>query len=129
MSPACREALFDRALVDVPCSGTGVLGRRPDARWRKAETDLPAHAHRQLQLLECAYVRVRPGGIIVYSTCSLEEEENDAVVDRFLARHSKARLEPASRWFPGRAWAGRSVQTLPGREVGDGSFAARLRKE
>ena len=119
---------FDRVLTDVPCSGTGVLGRHPEARWHKAAKDLPGHAERQLGILEAAFVRLRPGGILVYSTCSLEEEENDAVVDRFLARRSDASLEVASAWFPQQAWAARTVQTLPGRDLGDGAYAARIRR-
>jgi 16S rRNA (cytosine967-C5)-methyltransferase len=119
---------FDRVLVDVPCSGTGVLGRHPEARWRKLPEDLPRHAHRQSRILEAAFERLRPGGVLVYSTCSLEEEENDAVVDRFLAGRADALLEVASPWFPGRSWAARTVQTLPGREPGDGAYAARIRR-
>jgi 16S rRNA (cytosine967-C5)-methyltransferase len=123
-----RSATFDRVLVDVPCSGTGILGRHPDARWRKNEADLPRQSARQMAILESAYEALRPGGVVVYSTCSLEEEENDAVVDRFLARHADVELEPASVHVPGVAWARRTVQTLPGREPGDGAYAARLRK-
>jgi len=119
---------FDRVLADVPCSGTGVLGRHPEARWHKAAKDLPGHAERQLGILESAFERLRPGGILVYSTCSLEEEENDAVVDRFLARRTDASLELASDWFPMQAWAARTVQTLPGRDPGDGAYAARIRR-
>jgi 16S rRNA (cytosine967-C5)-methyltransferase len=119
---------FDRVLVDVPCSGTGVLGRHPEARWRKAAADLPRHAVRQLGILEAAYQRLRAGGVLVYSTCSLEQEENDAVVDHFLSRNQNARLEVASRQFPQRPWAARTIQTLPGRDVGDGAYAARIRR-
>lgn len=122
------DPAFDRVMVDAPCSGTGVLARHPEARWRKSEADLPRHAQRQLAILEGAFRRLRRGGVLVYSTCSLEEEENDAVVDRFLSRRADARLEPAARRFPGRPWATRTVQTLPGREPGDGAYAARLRR-
>ena len=119
---------FDCVLADVPCSGTGVLGRHPEARWHKAAKDLPRHSERQFLILEAAFARLRPDGILVYSTCSLEEEENDAVVDRFLARHADACLEMASTRFPDQAWAARTVQTLPGRDLGDGAFAARIRR-
>ena len=123
-----RPGVFDRVLVDAPCSGTGVLRRRPEARWRKSESDLARQARRQAAILEAAFEALRPGGRLVYSTCSLEEEENDTVVDGLLARRSDARLEPASRRFPGVAWASRTIQTLPGREPGDGAFAALIRK-
>mgnify|MGYP006425153327 CR=1 FL=1 len=119
---------FDRVLADVPCSGTGVLGRHPEARWHKAAKDLPRHAARQLQILDSAFARLRPGGLLVYSTCSLEEDENDAILDRFLARRTDACLEMASRQFPGQPWAARTVQTLPGRDPGDGAYAARIRR-
>ncbi len=122
------EGVFDRVLVDAPCSGTGVLRRQPEARWRKSESDLARQSHRQSAILESAFQALRPGGRLVYSTCSLEDEENDAVVDRLLARRADARLEPASGRFPGQAWAARTVQTLPGREPGDGAFAALIRK-
>ena len=119
---------FDGVLVDAPCSGTGVLRRQPEARWRKAEADLERQSRRQSAILESAFGALRPGGRLVYSTCSLEEEENDAVVDGLLARRADARLEPASRRFPGVDWAARTIQTLPGREAGDGAFAALIRK-
>ena len=119
---------FDRVLADVPCSGTGVFSRYAEARWRKKPEDLSRHAERQFSILEAAFERLRPGGTLVYSTCSLEEEENDAVVDRFLARRADARLEAASLQFPDRPWATRAIQTLPGRDPGDGAYAARLHR-
>lgn len=120
---------FDRILVDAPCSATGTLARNPDARWRKRPEQLPGLAALQYAILRQAFARLRPGGVLVYSTCSLEEEENSGVVERFLAATPQARLEPAAAFFPGVPWAGAYVQTLPGREPGDGSFAARIRQE
>ncbi|MFH1569877.1 MAG: 16S rRNA (cytosine(967)-C(5))-methyltransferase RsmB [Gemmatimonadota bacterium] len=128
LATRCGSPLFDRVLVDAPCSGTGVYARRPEARWRRGPAGLARHAELQYRILRQAFARLRPGGVLVYSTCSLEEEENDAVVDRLLAEEPAAVLEPAGLRFPGAAWARRCVQTLPGREPGDGSFAARLRK-
>ena len=120
---------FDRILVDAPCSGTGTLGRRPDGRWRKFPGQLPKLAKAQYTLLTNAFALLRRGGTIVYSTCSLELEENDFLVERFLHTTADAHLEKASDFFPNRAWAGRYIQTVPGREPGDGSFAARIRKK
>jgi 16S rRNA (cytosine967-C5)-methyltransferase len=78
---------FDRVLVDAPCSGLGTVRREPDIKWRRHESDLADLASRQLALLERAADVVRPGGRLVYATCSSEPEENERVVERFLARH------------------------------------------
>jgi 16S rRNA (cytosine967-C5)-methyltransferase len=78
---------FDRVLIDAPCSGLGTVRRDPDIRWRVAESDLPGLAATQLALLERTADLVRPGGSLVYSTCSSEPEENDQVVAAFLAAH------------------------------------------
>jgi 16S rRNA (cytosine967-C5)-methyltransferase len=74
---------FDRVLVDAPCSGLGTIRRDPDIRWRRREDELPALARDQLALLLRAADVVRPGGRLVYSTCSSEPEENDAVIAAF----------------------------------------------
>jgi len=119
---------FDRVLVDAPCSSTGIFGRRADARWRRPPDTIARSAERQRALLGQAYGRLRPGGILVYSTCSIEAEENEAVIEEFLAATPSARLEPARDFLNRSAWCDRYVQTLPGRDAGDGSFAARLRR-
>ncbi len=80
--------LYDAVLVDAPCSNTGVLRRRPDAKWRLKADDINKASDMQLALLEKASVFVRPGGRLVYSTCSLEEDENQAVVQRFMQKKS-----------------------------------------
>lgn len=77
--------LFDRVLVDAPCSGLGTIRRDPEIRWRRTEANLPLFAQDQLVLLHRAAQVVRPGGRLVYATCSSEPEENDGVVDVFLA--------------------------------------------
>lgn len=122
------EGLFDRVLVDVPCSGTGTLGRRPDARWRKQADQLHHLQTVQAELLRRGFERLRPGGVMVYSTCSLESEENEAVVEAFLDGRTDVALEEASAFFPSVPWAERYINTIPGREPGDGGFAARLRR-
>ncbi len=119
---------FQRVLADVPCSATGILGRHPDARWRKRPGHLPGLVELQYSILQQAFAGLREEGVLVYSTCSLEEEENAGLVERFLSATRMAELEPASRHFPGTAWADRYIQTLPGRDPGDGGFAARIRK-
>jgi 16S rRNA (cytosine967-C5)-methyltransferase len=78
---------FDRVLVDAPCSGLGTLRRDPDIRWRRREEDLEGLARQQYTLLERAAALLRPGGRLVYATCSSEPEENEAVVDAFMSHH------------------------------------------
>jgi 16S rRNA (cytosine967-C5)-methyltransferase len=84
---------FARILVDAPCSGTGTLARNPEIRWRLRLEDLPELAARQRALLERAAERLAAGGTLVYSTCSLEPEENEQVVEWFLGRHPKFELK------------------------------------
>ncbi len=112
----CGEASgeYDGVLVDAPCSNTGVLARRPEARWRVKERHLKGMAERQLKILKTAAAFVRPGGTVVYSTCSLEPEENLGVVEAFLALRDGFALEEARTAYPDEA-------------RGDGGFMARLR--
>jgi 16S rRNA (cytosine967-C5)-methyltransferase len=86
-----EESAFDLVLADVPCSGTGTLGRNPEIRHRLGPEDLPRHADRQYAILSAALRSVRPGGRVVYSTCSLEPEENEQVVSAVLAENRGAR--------------------------------------
>ncbi len=109
-----RGDRFDRVLVDAPCSNTGVMRRRPDLRWRIDEKEIARLAKLQSHLLAKAGEFVRPGGVLVYSTCSLEPEENERVVEPFLDSHPKFRLETT-----------RSL--IPPRDGVDGAYVARLR--
>jgi 16S rRNA (cytosine967-C5)-methyltransferase len=79
--------VFDRVIVDAPCSGLGTVRRDPDIRWRRHEADLAGFAEYQRTLLARAARAVAPGGRLVYATCSSEPEENEAVVDAFVAAH------------------------------------------
>lgn len=114
---------FDAVLVDPPCSGLGVLSGRPDARWRRSESDVPVLAALQGQLLARALRLVRPGGRVVYSTCTLLPQENEDVV-----RASGARISDLSTGLPEFAHPRLpgALRTLPGRDGTDGFFVARL---
>ncbi len=123
--PPWSPHTFDRVLVDAPCSGLGVLRRRPDARWRLQADDLPRLAQLQRRLLEAAMVLVRPGGILVYSVCTLSLIET-AAIDRWLSTdHPQLRPLPP----PGAPWetAGRGAQLLPQTEGTDGMYLLKLR--
>ncbi|MFN9720449.1 MAG: transcription antitermination factor NusB [Planctomycetota bacterium] len=98
---AMPDGPFDAALVDVPCSNTGVLNRRPEARWRCDENSLRELVNLQTRLLLQACERVRPGGRVVYSTCSLEPEENRGVVDAVLSAMKEFRLMAEHLHLPG----------------------------
>lgn len=106
---------FDAALVDVPCSNTGVLGRRPEARWRLKPDDLSRLVQLQTKLLLTAADRVRPGGAVVYATCSIESEENRGVVKAALKGLPEFTLEAEEESVPG--------------HPGDGGYWARLRRK
>lgn len=126
-APGLRE--LDAVLLDVPCTGTGTFRRHPDARWRLRRSDLALLAASQAELLRAAASRVKPGGLLVYSTCSLEPEENDEQVDAFLASHPDWTEEPPSPGSVPETVIDRGrLRVLPHVHGTDGSFAVRLRK-
>jgi 16S rRNA (cytosine967-C5)-methyltransferase len=120
----------DAVLVDAPCTGTGTFRRHPDARWRLKVSDLAVMGALQGSLLRAAADVVRPGGLLIYSTCSLEPEENDVQVERFLADSAGAwTLEPPPDGsVPAAVLDAGRLRVLPQRHGTDGAFAARLRK-
>ncbi|MFL5629659.1 MAG: 16S rRNA (cytosine(967)-C(5))-methyltransferase RsmB [Gemmatimonadaceae bacterium] len=126
-APAIRPV--DAVLIDVPCTGTGTFRRHPDARWRIKVSDIAVMSALQKSILKAAAQVVRPDGILVYSTCSLEPEENDAQVDSFLAENLNWILEPPPEGSvaPDLLDGGR-LRVLPHRHGTDGAFAARLRR-
>ena len=120
---------FDRVLVDAPCSGLGVLGRRADARWRKGPEILDEMPPLQLELLAAGGRQARPGGVLVYSVCSFEPEETTDVVERFLDQNPGFVLESASGLLPDEAMDDQGfMRVLPHVHGCDGAFAARFRK-
>ena len=125
-APFRSEALA-AVLVDAPCSATGTMARHPDARWRVTQRAIARAAARQRALLAAAAALVRPGGLLVYATCSLEPEENSDIVTEFLARHPQFARVPAAGAVPADLLtpAG-DFQSLPQRHGMDGAYAARL---
>ncbi|MDP6524922.1 MAG: 16S rRNA (cytosine(967)-C(5))-methyltransferase RsmB [Kiritimatiellia bacterium] len=113
---AAGNELFDRILLDMPCSNTGVLQRRPDARWRFSEGRLKGLARTQAKILDAVARVLAPGGTIVYSTCSLEPEENGQLVKSWLKKNRSFRLLEKKQLFPPESRT-------------DGAFAAALKKQ
>jgi 16S rRNA (cytosine967-C5)-methyltransferase len=125
--PAIRPV--DLVLLDAPCTGTGTFRRHPDARWRLRISDIAVLVSLQRSILRAAATVVRPGGFLVYSTCTLEPEENDEQIDAFLAEHPGWRLEPPPEGVvPPTVLDEGRLRVLPHRHGTDGAFAARLRR-
>jgi 16S rRNA (cytosine967-C5)-methyltransferase len=125
--PALRN--MDAVLVDVPCTGTGTFRRHPDARWRLKASDLAVMPAIQRSIIRAAAEAVKPGGLLIYSTCSLEPEENDAQVETFLDEHPEFTLEPPPDGVvPASTLDAGRLRVLPHRHGTDGAFAARLRR-
>jgi 16S rRNA (cytosine967-C5)-methyltransferase len=120
-------ARFDAVLLDAPCSGLGTLARHPDIRWRLPPDELPKMAARQGQLLAQLAPLVRPGGLLVYAVCSIEPEENEEVVEPFLAAGAPFDHDPLPAWAAPFA-DGPYARTRPELHSGDAFFAARLRR-
>jgi len=131
-SAALPENAFDRLLLDAPCSGLGVIRRNPEAKWRPTADDITRLAASQKTMLKNAIRLLKPGGVMLYSTCSTDPEEDEAVVQEVLSRNKECRLENLNQLFPDlaalftpegmfRAW--------PHRHGMDGFFAARIRKK
>ncbi len=117
---------FDAVLLDAPCSATGIVRRQPDVLLHRREADITALTALQWRLLDAAWTVLKPGGTLVYTTCSLLADENTRQVDAFLTRHADARAEDPGAAFGHASGVGR--QRLTGEDGMDGFFYARLRK-
>jgi len=126
-NPAIRPV--DAVLIDVPCTGTGTFRRHPDARWRIKVSDIAVMSALQKLILRAAAKTVKPDGLLIYSTCSLEPEENDSQIDSFLSDNLNWILEPPPEGsLPPELLDGGRLRVLPHRHGTDGAFAARLRR-
>ncbi|MBJ3815087.1 16S rRNA (cytosine(967)-C(5))-methyltransferase RsmB [Shimwellia pseudoproteus] len=118
----CGEQIFDRILLDAPCSATGVIRRHPDIKWLRRDADIAELALLQGEILDAIWPHLKSGGTLVYATCSILPEENSQQIAAFLARHPEATLvDTGTPAQPGR-------QNLPAAEEGDGFFYAKLIK-
>jgi 16S rRNA (cytosine967-C5)-methyltransferase len=127
LSPPFAAAAFPAVFVDAPCTATGTMARHPDARWRLSPGAIARAAERQGALLAAAAALVRPGGLLIYATCSLEPEENGDVVNGFLAAHPEFCRAPVAGAVPAPLLtADGDFQSLPQRDGMDGAYAARL---
>jgi 16S rRNA (cytosine967-C5)-methyltransferase len=123
---------IDRVLVDAPCSGMGTLRRNPDVKWRQQEGGIAEMTEKQASILDGAARLVKFGGRLVYATCSLLDEENDAIVQGFLAAHSDFELVPVSKVLAEQRIdleMGDTLKMLPHKHGTDGFFAAVLERK
>ena len=126
-----RDLLYDRILIDAPCSGLGTLRSHPEIKWQRQERDIQRLSQLQAKILNRGAGYLKPGGVLVYSTCTLTRDENERIVEAFLAEHEEFELEDGARYLPESAKTmvrGKFFQALPQRDNTDGFFAARMRK-
>lgn len=131
-SGALPANIYDRVLLDAPCSGLGVIRRNPEAKWRLKPEDITRLAGSQKVMLANAARMLKPGGVLLYSTCSTSREENEDVVGDFLSRSPDCVLENLNDLFPAHRelfTAGGMFRAWPHRHGMDGFFAARIRKK
>jgi len=124
--------VFDRILLDAPCSGLGVLRRNPDIKWNSTEKSLKRHADIQKRFLENLAPMVKPNGVLVYSVCSIEPEENEAVIRAFLKNHPEFVIDKSPGKLPetmlSQIEPTTGFKTLPILNDMDGFFLARMRR-
>jgi 16S rRNA (cytosine967-C5)-methyltransferase len=117
---------FDAILLDAPCSATGIIRRQPDIKWHRQASDIAALCALQSRLLDALWTALRPGGRLLYSTCSVLKDENERQVEAFLARTAEARPVPLDDRYG--AFSGHGRQRFPGQDGMDGFYYALLTK-
>jgi 16S rRNA (cytosine967-C5)-methyltransferase len=121
-------AAYDRVLLDVPCSGWGVFQKKAELRWQKNQ-DMDKLLKLQKDALKTGASFVRPGGFLVYSTCTLNEEENERQIERFLKKNKAFTLVPASEFILKEYTENGYLKTIPFSHYTDGAFAAKMQKK
>ena len=122
---------FDKVakmILDVPCSGTGVVNRRADLKWKKSFSDISRNTKIQRKMLSNCSKYIKKGGILVYSTCSIEIEENQDIINNFLSDNKNFVLEDAADYVDNKIVYNKMINVLPGMHELDGGFAARLKR-
>ena len=123
---------MDAVLVDAPCSGLGVMGDKPDIKYRLTEDTIDALVPIQKQILETCASYVCPGGLLVYSTCTILPEENEKQIRAFLKAHPEFEPDLSDKWLPESIrcrYQDGMIQILPCRDHLEGFFIARLRRK
>jgi len=120
---------FDLVFADVPCTGLGTISKKPDIKWKRENEDIIKLSKIQKNIIDNAAELVKPGGVLLYSTCTIEPEENADNVRYFLEKHPEFELDPAEKYLPEKVCTDGMMQTYPHRHSCDGAFAARLVKK
>lgn len=123
------EEEFDLVFADVPCTGLGTISKKPDIKWKRESEDIIRLNKIQKSIIDNAAEMVKPGGVLVYSTCTIEPEENVQIIKYFLEKHPEFELDPAEKYLPEKVCVDGMMQTYPHRHSCDGAFAARLIKK
>ncbi len=124
------EGEYDRVLLDPPCSGWGTAGKHSDLRWSKTRLDITNMAKIQAKMIDRAARLVKPGGVMVYSTCTIIREENDQIVEEFLSRNDKFELDSGEQFFDQELISERGfVKSYPNIDNMGGAFCARLKRK
>lgn len=119
---------FDRVILDPPCSGWGTAGKHSDLRWSKTSQDIDNLAKIQAKMIDRAARLVKPGGVLVYSTCTIMRRENDQIIEEFVLRNNRFELESGAQYFPPELVSERGfVKTYPAIDGLDGAFCVRLK--
>ncbi len=127
-----EEGSFDRVLLDAPCTGLGIVKRKPDIKWARETKDIEGITALQKKLLQTVSQNVKPGGSLVYSTCTILPEENEAVVNEFLQKNGNFEAVDIAQFLPAglaEYAKGCMLQTYPNRDGIDGFFVARLKRK